>query len=194
MGFWAAFPHAVMATIVLIGGRIADYLRSNNIMSTTNVRKLMNCGGFGGEAFFLLFVGYANGPYMALISLVLAVGSSGFAISGSILSADRIRIEESAGFNVNHLDIAPRYASLLMGISNGFGTFSGMICPFVTEQLRTHVSSKRIVHENIELIAAGGRTWLEDSIPAGIDDSLHRCHLLCALRQRRATGLGGAAR
>lgn len=36
-----------------------------------------------------------------------------------------------AGFNVNHLDIAPRYASILMGISNGFGTLAGMLCPIV---------------------------------------------------------------
>jgi hypothetical protein len=46
-GFWAALPHAVMALMVLIGGQLADLLRSRNIMSTTNVRKLMNCGGFG---------------------------------------------------------------------------------------------------------------------------------------------------
>lgn len=35
------------------------------------------------------------------------------------------------GFNVNHLDIAPRYASILMGISNGVGTLSGMVCPLI---------------------------------------------------------------
>ena len=34
---------------------------------------------------------------------------------------------------MNHLDIAPRYASILMGISNGFGTLSGMFCPIFTE-------------------------------------------------------------
>lgn len=37
----------------------------------------------------------------------------------------------SLGFNVNHLDIAPRYASILMGISNGVGTLSGMVCPLI---------------------------------------------------------------
>ena len=33
------------------------------------------------------------------------------------------------GFNVNHLDIAPRYASVLMGLSNGMGTLAGIFCP-----------------------------------------------------------------
>lgn len=46
------------------------------------------------------------------------------------------------GFNVNHLDIAPRYASILMGISNGVGTLSGMFCPIVVESLtKNEVSS-----------------------------------------------------
>lgn len=49
------------------------------------------------------------------------------------------------GFNVNHLDIAPRYASILMGISNGFGTLAGMLCPIVVENLTVEAvrSSRR---------------------------------------------------
>uniref|UniRef100_A0A915E603 Vesicular glutamate transporter n=1 Tax=Ditylenchus dipsaci TaxID=166011 RepID=A0A915E603_9BILA len=100
-GLIAALPHAVMGVVVLLGGRLADYLRSNKILSTTAVRKIFNCGGFGCEAIFLLDV-------------------SGFAISG---------------FNVNHLDIAPRYAAILMGFSNGIGTLAGLTCPFVVEML-----------------------------------------------------------
>lgn len=45
------------------------------------------------------------------------------------------------GFNVNHLDIAPRYASILMGMSNGIGTIAGLICPIVIDHItRDHVS------------------------------------------------------
>uniref|UniRef100_A0A8C3IYI6 Solute carrier family 17 member 6 n=1 Tax=Chrysemys picta bellii TaxID=8478 RepID=A0A8C3IYI6_CHRPI len=79
VGMLSAVPHLVMTIIVPIGGQIADFLRSRQILSTTMVRKIMNCGGF----------------------------------------------------NVNHLDIAPRYASILMGISNGVGTLSGMVCPII---------------------------------------------------------------
>lgn len=45
VGMVSALPHLVMTIIVPIGGQLADYLRSHNLMSTTNVRKLMNCGG-----------------------------------------------------------------------------------------------------------------------------------------------------
>nr|AHB51762.1 vesicular glutamate transporter [Schmidtea mediterranea]AKN21524.1 slc17a-1 [Schmidtea mediterranea] len=117
VGALSALPHLVMAIIVPIGGQLADYLRKN-YLTTTVVRKIFNCGGFGGEALFLLVVGYTHSIKVAVSSLVLAVGFSGFAISG---------------YNVNHLDIAPRYASILMGISNGVGTLSGMICPSVVE-------------------------------------------------------------
>ncbi|XP_058385777.1 vesicular glutamate transporter 1 isoform X6 [Diceros bicornis minor] len=47
VGLVSALPHLVMTIIVPIGGQIADFLRSRRIMSTTNVRKLMNCGGDG---------------------------------------------------------------------------------------------------------------------------------------------------
>ncbi|XP_040575340.2 vesicular glutamate transporter 3 [Lepeophtheirus salmonis] len=122
----AAIPHLVMTIIVPFGGQLADYFRRKEILSTTNVRKLFNCGGFGGEALFLLVVGYTRNEMVAIAGLILAVGCSGFAISG---------------FNVNHLDIAPRYASILMGISNGVGTLSGMICPITTEQITKDHSS-----------------------------------------------------
>lgn len=39
---------------------------------------------------------------------------------------------------MNHLDIAPRYASILMGISNGVGTLSGMVCPLIVGALTKH--------------------------------------------------------
>ena len=51
------------------------------------------------------------------------------------------------GFNVNHLDIAPRYASILMGLSNGAGTFSGMICPLLVSYLTKSKVSVHLCHQ-----------------------------------------------
>ncbi|ODN04161.1 Vesicular glutamate transporter 2.1 [Orchesella cincta] len=124
LGTLSALPHLLMTIIVPLGGILADHLRRNNILTTTQVRKIFNCGGFGMEAVFLLLVAAAkDNTGMAIVSLTLAVGFSGFAISG---------------FNVNHLDIAPRYAGILMGISNGVGTLSGLLCPIVVEKITIH--------------------------------------------------------
>lgn len=56
----------------------------------------------------------------AIVALTFGVAFSGFAISG---------------YNVNHLDIAPRYASILMGMSNGIGTIAGLICPIAIDNI-----------------------------------------------------------
>uniref|UniRef100_G3PD84 Solute carrier family 17 member 8 n=1 Tax=Gasterosteus aculeatus aculeatus TaxID=481459 RepID=G3PD84_GASAC len=137
VGLLSAVPHMVMTIVVPIGGQLADYLRSNKIMSTTNVRKIMNCGGFGMEATLLLVVGFSHTRGVAISFLVLAVGFSGFAISG---------------FNVNHLDIAPRYASILMGISNGVGTLSGMVCPLIVGALTKNKT--RLEWQHVFIIAS----------------------------------------
>lgn len=45
VGLLSAVPHMVMTIIVPIGGQLADFLRSRRILTTTTVRKIMNCGG-----------------------------------------------------------------------------------------------------------------------------------------------------
>jgi hypothetical protein len=45
VGLLSAVPHMVMTIVVPIGGQLADYLRSRKILTTTAVRKIMNCGG-----------------------------------------------------------------------------------------------------------------------------------------------------
>uniref|UniRef100_A0A1I8AR58 MFS domain-containing protein n=1 Tax=Steinernema glaseri TaxID=37863 RepID=A0A1I8AR58_9BILA len=118
-GLVSALPQLLLALTIIASGQIADYLRSSGKMSTTTVRKMFNSIGFLGEALFLCGLAFITEPYIAVSLLVLASGTSGC---------------EMAGFNVNHFDIAPRYAPILMGFSNGFGALAG-IGGFLTEHL-----------------------------------------------------------
>ncbi|ENN70734.1 hypothetical protein YQE_12564, partial [Dendroctonus ponderosae] len=111
-----ALPHFLMTLVVPAGGIMADRLRKKGILNTTQVRKLFNCGGFGLEATFFIAMAYSHTTLQGMTALTIGVAFSGFAISG---------------FNVNHLDIAPRYASILMGLSNGIGTVAGAIVPII---------------------------------------------------------------
>lgn len=77
-----ALPHLCMTFVVPFGGHLADFLRRSGKLTTTNVRKAFNCGGFGMEAFFLILVGSTDNTTIAIVCLTLAVGFSGFAISG----------------------------------------------------------------------------------------------------------------
>uniref|UniRef100_A0A1I8FWN9 MFS domain-containing protein n=2 Tax=Macrostomum lignano TaxID=282301 RepID=A0A1I8FWN9_9PLAT len=171
-GVFSALPHLVMATIVPLGGQLADRLRKK-LLTTTVVRKIFNCGGFGMEAIFLLGVGYSKESTSAIICLIIAVGFSGFAISG---------------YNVNHLDIAPRYASILMGLSNGIGTFSGMLVPVVTVNLvrdRSQQSWSKVflIASLIHFVgvifygvfASGEKqSWAEEAAEAGTDQTARK--------------------
>ena len=52
-----------------------------------------------------------------------------------------------AGFNINHLDIAPRLSGVLLGISNTAATIPGIIGPIV---------AKAIAHEVLQREIKGG--------------------------------------
>ena len=74
-----------------------------------------------------------------------------------------------AGFNVNHLDIAPRYASILMGMSNGVGTLAGMFCPIVTEMMTKHevrwlvfaTEYDNMLASTVEVLVHAYTLWIE---------------------------------
>ncbi|KAK6620915.1 hypothetical protein RUM43_011214 [Polyplax serrata] len=116
-GFMSAVPYLAMATVLQFSGHIADYLRSRKILSTTNVRKLFNCSAFLCQTVFMILAASLTNPAAIIACLTIAVGLGGFAW---------------CGFGVNHLDIAPRHAGVLMGFSNTFGTLPGMLSPIIT--------------------------------------------------------------
>lgn len=61
-------------------------------------------------------------PVYSVTLLTIGIGIGAFSLSG---------------FAVNHLDIAPKYASILMGISNTFGALSGVFSPLLTGYIVT---------------------------------------------------------
>ena len=54
-----------------------------------------------------------------------------------------------AGFGVNHLDVAPKYAAILMGISNTVGTIPGIICPSLTGAIVVERVSLRKIQNKV---------------------------------------------
>ena len=85
--------------------------------SVTFVRKLLQSIAAGGLAVCLLLIEFASGLWEAMTLLILA----------KILGAAAI-----GGYACNHMDIGPRHAGTLMGISNTAGTLPGIIGVYVT--------------------------------------------------------------
>lgn len=65
----------------------------------------------------MISAAYVESSTAAVSCITIAVGISGFAWSG---------------FSVNHLDIAPQHASILMGIGNTIATIPGIVSPILT--------------------------------------------------------------
>ena len=102
--------YLTVAIAMVFGGMLSDFLRKKKVMSDTNVRKFFNTVGFSGHAIFLLAIVSAANETVA-----------GFALLGTAFSFG----VSLCGFYINLLDIAPRHASILVGISNEVGTFGG---------------------------------------------------------------------
>lgn len=121
-GFYAALPHALMVVIVISSGPLADTLIQRMTCSRTVVRKMFTGIGFGLEAVCFIILGFVYDGTPAVILLTLGIGVSGMTISG---------------WQINHLDLAPRYASVLVGISTTVGTVAGILIPIITGYLTT---------------------------------------------------------
>ncbi|KAM6956689.1 sialin [Aplochiton taeniatus] len=120
-GALSALPYIGCAVLAVLGGQLADYLRESCLYPTVAVRKAFTIVGMLGPAVFLVAAGYTGCDYILAIAF-LSVSSSLGGLSAS-------------GFNINHLDIAPSYAGILLGITNSFATIPGMVGPVIARAL-----------------------------------------------------------
>ncbi|XP_030627244.1 sialin [Chanos chanos] len=120
-GMLSALPYLGCWLIALLGGQLADYLRETCLYRTVLVRKAFTLAGMIGPAVFLVAAGYTDCDYILAV-VFLTISSSLGGLS-------------SSGFNINHLDIAPSYAGILLGITNSFATIPGMVGPVIAKAL-----------------------------------------------------------
>ncbi|XP_076946694.1 putative anion transporter 5 [Bidens hawaiensis] len=120
MGSSKMVPYLNMFIFSNIGGVIADHVITKRIMSVTLTRKVLNTVGFLVSSFALIAIPHFRTPDGVVLCSSLALG---------FLALGR------AGFAVNHMDIAPRYAGIVMGVSNTAGTLAGIIGVGLTGQL-----------------------------------------------------------
>lgn len=116
VGIFTMIPAVVSFLFLNVAGWTTDKLISSG-WDVTFVRKLMQTVGFGGGAFVLAVVGYVQSAPMAIALMSF----------GSVVGAFAL-----GGWGSNHMDIAPRHAGTLMGITNTAGTIPGIIGVYVS--------------------------------------------------------------
>uniref|UniRef100_A0A8C9Y7Z9 Sialin n=1 Tax=Sander lucioperca TaxID=283035 RepID=A0A8C9Y7Z9_SANLU len=120
-GMLSALPYIGCAVLAVLSGQLADYLRETCLYPTVVVRKSFSIVGMIGPAVFLLAAGFIGCNYTLAVTF-LTISSALGGVSAS-------------GFNINHLDIAPSYAGILLGITNTFATIPGMVGPVIAREL-----------------------------------------------------------
>ncbi|CAO2184902.1 unnamed protein product [Urochloa humidicola] len=121
-GLVCVLPWLTMAVSANVGGWIADTLVSRGV-SVTTVRKIMQSIGFLGPAFFLTQLSHVNSPAMAVLCMACSQGTDAFSQSG---------------LYSNHQDIGPRYAGVLLGLSNTAGVLAGVFGTAATGYILQH--------------------------------------------------------
>ncbi|KAK6168048.1 hypothetical protein SNE40_021952 [Patella caerulea] len=120
----SAVPYLALWILQLVSGYLADFIRRNNYMNTLNTRRVFNTSGLLIPAVFMVAVAYSGCNHtLAVVLLTFAVGTGGLSM---------------AGYQVNHLDIAPRFAGTLFGITNAIATIPGFLAPLVVGILTNH--------------------------------------------------------
>ncbi|KAM0850165.1 hypothetical protein ACQ4PT_053260 [Festuca glaucescens] len=142
-GLLCVLPWLTMAVFANIGGWIADTLVAKGV-SITNVRKIMQSIGFLGPAFFLTLLSKVRTPAMAVLCMACSQGSDAFSQSG---------------LYSNHQDIGPRYAGVLLGLSNTAGVLAGVFGTAATGYILQKGSWDNVFQVAVILYIVGTVVW-----------------------------------
>ncbi|CAA6673364.1 unnamed protein product [Spirodela intermedia] len=142
-GLFCVLPWLTMAVFANIGGWIADTLVQKGL-SITTVRKIMQSIGFLGPAFFLTQLGRVRTPAMAVLCMACSQGSDAFSQSG---------------LYSNHQDIGPRYAGVLLGLSNTAGVLAGVFGTAATGYILQRGSWNDVFKVAVALYLVGTLVW-----------------------------------
>ncbi|MFP6836325.1 MAG: MFS transporter [Pseudomonadales bacterium] len=135
VGWYTMIPHLALFLSLNVAGSVADRMIERG-MDVGRVRKIMQTISFASIATALLIVAQVETAWMAIA--VMSVGNA--------LGACGV-----GGFGVNHLDIGPKYAGTLIGITNTAGTISGIIGVFISGVILEQTGSWALVFQ----VAAG---------------------------------------
>jgi ACS family sodium-dependent inorganic phosphate cotransporter len=113
IGLYAMIPWLAAFLVGNFAGWLADAMIKRGI-SVTATRKILQSVAFTGASVFLL--------------MLIGVKSAGLAITYMTCSF-MFGAFGLAAFGVNHLDIGPKYAGILMGITNTAATIPGIFGP-----------------------------------------------------------------
>ncbi|XP_066253943.1 putative inorganic phosphate cotransporter isoform X2 [Euwallacea similis] len=129
-GLLSALPFFILWIFSFVFSFSSDFLINKGFVSTGTARKIFNSIGLVGCAICLTTLSFveANRIKESVILLVLAVG-----VLASCMS----------GWSINHIDLSPKYAGALMGLTNGLAHIAAVVSPLVNQLVVKDQSNSR---------------------------------------------------
>ncbi|GMH37108.1 hypothetical protein BSKO_04981 [Bryopsis sp. KO-2023] len=106
----ALLPPLAGIAVSSIAGPLADFLIGKGF-AVSNVRKAAQCTAFLGPLLCLVGATISDNGVVDTVSITTALGLSSFSL---------------AGLYCNHQDLSPKYASIMLGMTNTIGAFPGI--------------------------------------------------------------------
>lgn len=152
-GIYTSIPFIMTIFVAFSAGSCSDWLITTRRMSVTNVRKLFMglCKSFrnkilkmskfnknkkikkyfckiivaGTIAIFIMAASYAGcNAWLVTFFFTIAIGAQGFEIASNL---------------INPMDLSPNYSGTIAGITNGIGSCTGIVVPWVVGLLTPNV-------------------------------------------------------
>ncbi|KAJ8865877.1 hypothetical protein PR048_033400 [Dryococelus australis] len=139
-GTLSALPYLAMWIFSIIASVIADWMIFSERFNHTQARKIINSIGQYGPALCLIAASYSSHD----ADLTVALLTVGVGLNGAVFS----------GFKVNHLDISPRFAGILMSFTNCLANVAGLLAP-VTAGYIIHDRPTQAAWREVFLISSG---------------------------------------
>ncbi|XP_064542911.1 putative inorganic phosphate cotransporter [Drosophila montana] len=114
----SALPYTAMLILSFLFAWLSKLMQRKDSISRSFNRKFFNSIGTWGPMCLLIALGYVpqHMDTLAVVLLTLTVGIS---------SASHV------GFLINHIDLSPNFAGILMGICNGIANFMSLAAPLL---------------------------------------------------------------
>ncbi|XP_034254262.1 putative inorganic phosphate cotransporter isoform X2 [Thrips palmi] len=116
-GTLSALPYLAMWIFSIVVSVVADWMTWHKGVSLTRTRKLLNSIGMFGPALSLVAASYTGCSALLTVALL----SMGVGLMGGTMS----------GYRINHLDISPRFAGILMSLTNCIANVFALLAPLI---------------------------------------------------------------
>jgi ACS family sodium-dependent inorganic phosphate cotransporter len=135
----SALPYMGIWAVYVGSGKLADWFLESGVVSATLVRRGFQVASLLLSAGCFLLLTLVTSKSDAVLLLTLANSMLGLSAGGAV---------------VNHMDIGPEWAGVLMGVANCFGTLPGILAPLTTSAILGNNVASEAAWANVFYVAA----------------------------------------